>query len=127
MASLALSIGLTSRLKRREELIVPSWPAESIRTGIASGLCVVTPRILPIKQVLSKLAPATLAPIQITLVAVVTPEPAELPKAVLRSPLVLLNSAPSPIAVVLLPVVAPGSELVPMAVLALPVVILWSA
>ncbi len=29
---------------------MPSWPAESISTGIASAFAVVTPRMLPIKQ-----------------------------------------------------------------------------
>jgi hypothetical protein len=32
-----------SSLKRREELTVPSWPAESITTGIASLFAVVAP------------------------------------------------------------------------------------
>ena len=37
IASLALSIGLISFLNRREELIVPSWPAESINDWY--GVC----------------------------------------------------------------------------------------
>ena len=34
-----------SSLNRREELAVPNWPFESITTGIASMLPVVTPRM----------------------------------------------------------------------------------
>src|SRR5437667_5590532 len=78
MASLALSIGLISFLNRREELAVPSWPKESIRTGMTSACAVVTLRMLPIKQL-----PLTLRlmdPIQITLSAVVTLLPAPSPK-----------------------------------------------
>ena len=61
-----MSIGLISFLNRWEELIVPSWPAESITTGMASAFCVATPRMLPIKQLLFTFPPAL--PIQITLV-----------------------------------------------------------
>jgi hypothetical protein len=47
--------------------------------------------MLPIKQLLLTFAPATFAPMQITLSAVVTPRPASLPKAVLNSPVMLGN------------------------------------
>src|SRR6266513_2783195 len=97
MASLALFIGLISFLNRREELYVPSWPAESIMTGMASAFAVVTPRMLPIKQLLLTSAPGV--PIAITLSAVVTLPPAILPKAVLELPAMLLESAPFPMAV----------------------------
>jgi hypothetical protein len=43
IASLTRSIAAMFVLNRREELIVPSWPAESISTGIASLVGVVTP------------------------------------------------------------------------------------
>src|SRR6266545_2376824 len=102
MALLACSIALISFLYRREELTVPSWPAESISTGMASVFAVVIPRMRPIKQLLLTFAPAT--PIAITLLAVVTPSPATTPKAVLLLPVVLLASAPVPLAVLKKPV-----------------------
>src|SRR6266542_6451603 len=114
MASLACSIALISFLYRREELAVPSWPAESIRTGMASGFAVVTSRMLPIKQLLSTFSPGPKAPIQITLLAVLTPKPATAPKAVLLLPMVLLGSAKIPLAVLLLPVVLLKSALKPL-------------
>ena len=43
MASLVWSIGLICSLNRREELTVPSWPAESINTGMALLFAVATP------------------------------------------------------------------------------------
>src|SRR5215468_1816965 len=92
IASLASSMGVISFLNRREELIVPSCPAESIKTGRALGFAVATPRMLPIKQVLLMFAPATLAPIQITLLAVVTLLPDPKPKAVLPVPVMLFSS-----------------------------------
>ena len=49
MAWLAVSIGLISCLNRCDELIVPSWPSESIRMGMASTFPVVLPRIPAIK------------------------------------------------------------------------------
>src|SRR5206468_3308780 len=101
MDSLALSIGLISFFNRRDELFVPSWPAESITTGVASPIAVVTSRMLPIKQLLFTFAPGV--PIQITLLAVLTPVPAKTPKAVLPAP-VLLKSASLPTAVLALPV-----------------------
>src|SRR6266699_3653401 len=103
MASLALSIGLISFLNRREELAVPSWPAESIMTGMASAFAVVTSRMRPIKQLLVTFAPAV--PIAITLLAVVTPLPASNPKAVLKLLVVFLSSAKEPSAVLSKPVV----------------------
>src|SRR6266542_6843091 len=102
MASLVLSIGLISFLNRREELTVPSWPAESISTGVAA-FTVVAPKMLPIKQLLLTFAPV--APMQITPFAVVTKPPAPLPKAMLLLPVALLESASTPTAVLLLPVV----------------------
>jgi len=59
---------------------------------------------LAIQVVLLTLAPATFAPIQVTLSAVVTPFPAPAPKAVLAPPVVLTESAATPLAVLLLPV-----------------------
>src|SRR6476660_8614539 len=106
MASLALAIGLISFLNRAEELIVPSWLAASITTGRALAFIVVTPRMLPIKQVLLTFAPETLAPIQITLLAVVTLPPAPAPKAVLVPPVVSRSNACTPTAVLKLPVVS---------------------
>jgi hypothetical protein len=47
--------------------------------------------MLPIKQRLFTFAPKI--PIQITVLAVVTPKPAEAPNAVLKSAVVLLKSA----------------------------------
>src|SRR6266480_4145624 len=110
MDSLTLSIGLISFLNRREELAVPSWPAESIRTCTLVLACpVVTPRIWPIKQLPFRFAPGR--PIAITLLAVVMLLPALAPKAVLPMP------------VMLLPLVLLESALVPMAVLNPPVVL----
>src|SRR5262245_36906343 len=121
MASLALSIGLISFLKRRDELIVPSWPTESITTGMASVAAVVTPRMLPIKQLLLTLKPT--CPIAITLSAVVTPPPAKVPKAVLLLPVVLAARALRPTAVLSEPLVLSTSALIPLAVLDSPVVL----
>src|SRR5207248_10524756 len=103
MASLALSIGLISSLNLREEVIVPSLPFELMKTAIPEGD--VWPKMFPIKQLSSTLFPATLAPIQMTLLAVVTFWPASLPKAILELPVVLLGSALSPIAVFATPAV----------------------
>ncbi len=61
--------------------------------------------MLPIKQLLLTSAPLTLAPIQITLLAVMTPPPPPTPKAVLKPPVVLKKSALRPLAVLPLPVV----------------------
>jgi hypothetical protein len=66
--------------------------------------------MFPIKQLLFTFAPSV--PIQITLEAVVMFNPAEMPKAVLESPLVLAKSAPLPMAVLEPPVVLPTSGLV---------------
>src|SRR6266542_5299800 len=114
MASLVWSIGLISFLNRREELAVPSWPQESIRTGIASAFAVVIPRMLPIKQ----LAPTFLpwVPIAITPLAVLTPSPAPNPKAVLSLP-VLNRRAATPMAVLFKPVVLRLRGCTPLAVL----------
>jgi hypothetical protein len=49
---------------------------------MASAFCVVTPRIWPIKQLLLTFAPVKFAPIQITLLAVVTLMPAAKPKPI---------------------------------------------
>jgi hypothetical protein len=57
---------------------------------------------------------------QITWFAVVTPEPAESPKAMLLLPLVLLKSDLSPMAVLKEPVLFLKSENAPFAVLPLP-------
>src|SRR4029453_1708541 len=54
--------------------------------------------MLAIKQLLSTFAPGNPAPMQMTLLALVTPLPAAKPKAVLL-PAVLLPSAAAPIAV----------------------------
>src|SRR6266496_4080013 len=120
IASLACSIGLISFLNRREELAVPNWPTISISTGIAA-FTVVTPRMLPIKQLSLTFAPEV--PIAITLLAVVTPRPAPNPKAMLLTP-VLLASASKPVAVFWKPVVLFRSAPSPLAVLKTPVVLL---
>src|ERR1041384_1613917 len=97
--------------------------------------------MLPIKQVLSTFAPEV--PIQITLLAVVTADPASTPKAifnwpgvlcwgalkalsVLQTP-VLRRSADEPTAVLAAPVVLLLSALNPLAVLLMPMVLLRSA
>jgi hypothetical protein len=49
--------------------------------------------MFPIKQLLSTLKPLTNAPMQITLLAVVTLPPAPKPKAILSLPVLLLLSA----------------------------------
>src|SRR5436305_12685774 len=95
MASLVLSIALISFLYRRDELIVPSWPAESISTGMALFCAVDVLRMWPMKQLLVTFAPKV--PIQITPLAVVTLIPAKAPKAVLLPP-VARDSAIAPIA-----------------------------
>ena len=84
---------------------------------MASAFAVVTPRMLPIKQLLLTFAP-DLAPIQITLLAVVTPLPAPTPKAVLPLPVVLLERV-APMAVLSAPVVL-FERTSPVAVLLLP-------
>jgi hypothetical protein len=71
-------------------------------------------------------APATLAPIQITLLAVVTSLPAKEPNAILSLP-ELLESVSSPMAVFRSPAVLVKSAAVPLAVLLPPVVLLLSA
>src|SRR6266481_22248 len=98
-------MGLISLLNRHEELAVPSWPTESINTGMASALAVVTPRMFPIKQLLLTFAPGRFEPIQIALSAVVILSPASLPMAMLRLPVVLLNRDSSPTAELKLPLV----------------------
>jgi hypothetical protein len=70
---------------------------------MASAIAVVTPRMLPIKQLSLMFEPN--APIQITLLAVLTAVPAKKPKAVLAPPVVLIASALEPMAVFWLPVV----------------------
>src|SRR4026209_1910419 len=116
MASLVLSIGLTSFLNLREELIVPSWPAESITTDMALAFCVVTPRMLSIKQLSLTFAPERPVPMQMTLLADVTKSPAERPTPILAVP-VLLMRAPNPTAVLLLPVMLFWSANAPLGVL----------
>src|SRR5712664_323341 len=111
-----------SSLKRFDEVVVPSLLDESITTGTASGLTT-APRTFPMKQLLFTLDPARLAPIQITLLAVVTPVPAFVPKAILLAPVVLWLSALLPRAVLKLPVVFPESASRPTAVFALPVLL----
>src|SRR5438552_9999660 len=49
MDSLALSIVLISLLNRTDELIVPSWPWESITTFMASAIPVVVSKMPAIK------------------------------------------------------------------------------
>src|SRR6516165_787689 len=90
-------MGLISSLYRAEEVIVPNWPFELMRTATPSDE--VAPKILPIKHVLFTFAPATPAPMQITLLAVVTLSPASSPIAVLLLPVVLLRNALRPTAV----------------------------
>ena len=71
--------------------------------------------MLPIKQLLFTSAPD--APIQITLLAVVTLKPAPTPNAILPLPGALLPSALAPTAVLTLPTVLLASALAPTAVL----------
>ena len=112
MASLDSSIGLISCLNRRDELIVPSCPAESTRTGVPT-FTVVAPKMFPIKQLLLTFAPEL--PIEITLLAVVTLTPALNPRALLLEPLILLTSAPRPIPTFVLPLVVLRSAPAPIA------------
>src|SRR6266853_348594 len=134
MLSLVLSIGLISFLNRREELSVPSWPAESTRTGMALAFAVVAPRIPAIKVCLW-LAPMRIvfdssatpsAPISMLLSPVVRLSPAEKPRAMLLLP-VLLASALAPLAVLKSPATLLASALAPLAVLELPVILLTRA
>jgi hypothetical protein len=78
------------------------------------------PRIFPIKQLSLTSAPEE--PIQITLLAAVTLNPASTHRAIFKLP-VLLSSALVPTAVLLLPVVLLRSASRPMAVLSLPVLL----
>src|ERR1051326_717090 len=80
--------------------------------------------MLPIKQVLSTFAPEV--PIQITLLAVVTADPASTPKAIFNWPVVLFWRALKPLAGFKSPVLRRSAD-EPMAVLAAPVVLLLSA
>ncbi len=107
------AIGLISFLNRREELSVPSWPAESIRTGMAFAFPVALPRVPamkvlvwpePMRVVLDSPATPTL-PISILLLPVVRSAPAKGPNAMFLLPMVLLKSARKPLAVLPLPVV----------------------
>src|SRR6266566_2069111 len=101
MASLVLSIGLISFLNRFEELIVPSWPAESIITGRALAFAVVTPRMAaikllvwlapPMRMVLASAA-TPLLPISILLLPVVRFKPALTPNAMLIAPVLFLSA-----------------------------------
>src|ERR1051325_304390 len=77
--------------------------------------------MLPIKQVISTFAPEV--PIQITLLAVVTADPASTPKAIFNWPVVLFWRALKPLAVLKSPVLRRSAD-EPMAVLAAPVVLL---
>ena len=105
MASLALSIGSMSCLKRRAERIVPSFPVVSTNTETAVAGSTGCPKIWWIKQLPLVFAPARPAPIQITSSAVVTLLPANEPKTVLAKPVVQFTSALSPTAVLWKPAV----------------------
>src|SRR6476660_3457626 len=121
MDSLAWPIGLICVLKRREEpLVVPSLPAESINTGMASGATTAL-RMLPIKQLWLTFMPW--CPIAMQLNASVIWEPAPAPIAMLKLPLVLVTRASRPIAMLDEPVVFKRSALAPSAVLWLPVLL----
>ena len=72
-----------SFLNRTDELEVPSCPFESITTGVAPPTGV-TPKMLPIKQLLLTGAPGP--PITMTLLAPVTNLPAFAPNAMLPLP-----------------------------------------
>ena len=79
-------------LNRREELIVPSWPAESISTGI-----VVSWRCHPMNvAVLAKSVPAPMAVLKLPILLLLIEKQ---PVAVLYVPLVRLRSAFCPCAV----------------------------
>src|SRR4030095_10770751 len=84
------------------------------------SMCCCYPRIFPIKQLSLTSAPEE--PIQITLLAAVTLNPALTPRAIFKLP-VLLSSALVPTAVLSLPVVLLRSASRSMAVLSLPVVL----
>src|SRR5437660_6445460 len=107
-----------SSLNRREEVDVPSLPFEFTKTATP-------PEDVPLKMWSMKQLPLTLlpaAPIQITLLAFVTPEPASLPIKTLKSPLVRLIPAGEPTATLTFPLVRLSSALAPIATLLAPLV-----
>ena len=69
---------------------MPSLPLELMKTAAPPEE--VWPKTLPIKQLLLTFAPLIPAPIQITLLAVVTLSPAPKPKTVLPLPVELLSN-----------------------------------
>src|ERR1051326_209208 len=95
---MACSIGLRFSLKRREDVVVPSWPLALTRTPIPPAEVVA--KTLPMKQLLLTFWPGM--PMQIALLAVVTLIPALAPMAVLLSPR-LFRSAIFPTAVLFVP------------------------
>src|SRR5262245_65567867 len=107
-----------SSLNRREEVDVPSLPFEFTKTPTPPEE--VPLKMWSIKQLPLMLLPA--APMQITLLAVVTPEPASLPMKMLKSPLVRLIPAGESTARLTFPLVRLSSALAPMADLLAPVV-----
>jgi len=98
---------------------VPSLPSVLMKTAVPPEE--VAPKIWPIKQLLFTFIPV--APIQITLLAVVTFKAAKRSNAKLLPPVVFASSAESPIAVLPAPVVLLNSAFRPLAVLVLPVLL----
>src|SRR6267378_2217155 len=134
-ALLAVPMSAISSLTRREELIVPSWPALSTITAIASALKVGVLRMpamnvaawaLPIRMKFASAA-TPVFPMWMLLLPVVRFNPAKEPMAMLSLPVVLFWSAPTPLAVLKFPVVLAWSAPTPLAVLKWPVVLFWSA
>src|SRR6267378_4109093 len=134
-ALLAVPMSAISSLTRREELIVPSWPALSTITAIASALKVGVLRMpamnvaawaLPIRMKFASAA-TPVFPMWMLLLPVVRFNPAKEPMAMLSLPVVLFWSAPTPLAVLKFPVVLAWSAPTPLAVLFWPVVLAWSA
>src|SRR6267378_3625373 len=134
-ALLAVPMSAISSLTRREELIVPSWPALSTITAIASALKVGVLRMpamkvaawaLPIRMKFASAA-TPVFPMWMLLLPVVRFNPAKEPMAMLSLPVGLFWSAPTPLAVLKFPVVLAWSAPTPLAVLFWPVVLAWSA
>src|SRR5262249_2033994 len=126
-----------SSLNRWDELTVPNWPLESMTTGMASFLPVVTARIptaknevwpagLPMRIVLLSLGNPSV-PMVMLLLPVMIALPAPILTAMLLFPVVLMPRAETPIAVLPFPVMLESKAVRPMAVFSRPLVLCESA
>ena len=118
IASLALSIGLISSLKRADEVTVPSWPLAFMKTGVPLGV------VFPIMPAIYVAVWVPWVPMRMVLASPATPR---FPISILLSPVVRLLPAKLPNAMLSLPVVLAKSAKIPLAVFHAPIVLFWSA